>query len=331
MTEATKKPHIYLFFGDAFLIKDKMKKWKEMFIQKYGDDDVIVLDGYTTDANTISMECITPPMFSEKRFICVENIPFGTDYSSTELKKLGEKEKYILAQIDRIPENNIVIFLSEKPDKRKTLFKKFQKEATLGVEDISNISDMEKQKYISTWSSGKISTHMASILYRKMTDPDMFTLYNTVQKICTYAENNEITEEIIDKIIIQKTHFIIWNLTEKIAARNPTGIFQEIENALQTAESIYAIFPMVCQSIQNLLRIKLLLENNIPRNEIAKAANLHPFVVQKTLPHIQKYTKEDLKKCISQLIYIDKARKTGKIQTDQEFFLALKNIFLKTS
>ncbi|KKR25966.1 MAG: hypothetical protein UT55_C0023G0012 [Candidatus Peregrinibacteria bacterium GW2011_GWE2_39_6] len=137
------KQNIVLLYGEnTFNLHEKIRFWKQAFIEKYnGDINIDEFDGQT-EPHLIVEAASAMPFLSEKRLVVVKNF--------LELQK-PETLKKMADHLDLISENTVLIFIeSTPPDKRTTLFKKIQKIAR--IEEFKPLSS----ELLLTWTLKKI-------------------------------------------------------------------------------------------------------------------------------------------------------------------------------
>ena len=70
---------------------------------------------------------------------------------------------------------------------------------------------------------------------------------------------------------------------------------------------------MLVYQFRNLIKIKSLLKQGLPEQEIVSQTKLHPFIVQKSIGQCRNFNLENLKLIYKKLFDADLAIKTGKI------------------
>ncbi len=116
---------IFLFTGEeSYLLSNEIKRWKTLFAAKYGHDNIKEYASSNFSLADISNDLFGSGLFSEKKLIVMYGIPDDTFAPhkipagiTSELAILMEKKR------ENINPDNIVIFVSYTPDKRKKLYK----------------------------------------------------------------------------------------------------------------------------------------------------------------------------------------------------------------
>jgi len=68
------KPNFHLFVGeDSFLVLEEAKRWKRVFAEKYGDNDLIEFDGLDASPEDIVEAVSSPAFLSERKLVILKN------------------------------------------------------------------------------------------------------------------------------------------------------------------------------------------------------------------------------------------------------------------
>lgn len=343
-------PHIVLLYGDdPFRIKEKLDAWKIAFVQKYeGDINLDELDGETPIDN-ILRAAEAMPFLGEKRLVIVKNLFQGQD--KDELKKFAEK-------IDSIPETCTLILVEEKaPDERTTLFKKLQKIARL--EDCKPLTGA----LLTEWIQKKALEHGGHIdapnaLYlSQITEGDMFTLHNEIQKLASYcyarsaaecappspASFSEsgvsfppyptITRAAIDELVQGSLSPSIFRLTDSLGQKRAKDAIETFHQLVKRGEEIPGIFGMLVRQIRLILQILDAQKTTKSASGIAAKLKQNPYAISQILPACRNFNEAELKTIYGKLLKIDRDLKTGEIRwstTDQtEYLLAIEQFIIE--
>ena len=105
---------IYFFtWNSDFLIREQVKSWKDRFISKFWDFNLIhIKDINLLDDNFLIENTTSTSFLSEKKLIIID---LEKDISE-------DKQKILSYIINRVPDDNIILFNSVNPDKRTKIF-----------------------------------------------------------------------------------------------------------------------------------------------------------------------------------------------------------------
>jgi DNA polymerase III delta subunit len=102
------------------LLQEAVLKWKNHFISKYGDFNLLhIKDLSNIDLNFLAENLFASSFLSEKKLIII-------DLNNELDEKLSE---FFINSLKKIPENNILVFSYLNPDKRLKLYKELEKSA----------------------------------------------------------------------------------------------------------------------------------------------------------------------------------------------------------
>ena len=305
---------LYLFtWNSDFLVREQVKAWKNHFVWKFWDFNLIHIKNIETVDNNFLVENITSTSFlSEKKLVIID---LNKDLSS-------EKEEFFIKILDRIPDENIILFSSINPDKRTKFYKELKKKAELkefNTKDDSDIHRIISNKY-----------------WNKITNQAI----NTIIKYKSWNLSKIISE--IEKLLITLDKIDVNHITENIAPELEESIFQVIDNILNR-ETILAIkkidiilndtkiHPFYNNLIANLrtsIYILKLKNLNKSASEIWTTLNLwsRAFLVNKKY----RISYKNAQKLYINLIKIDKKKKSGKLNwtEDKDFRFELERILI---
>ena len=293
---------LYLFtWNSDFLVREQVKAWKNHFIWKFWDFNLIHIKNTETVDNNFLIENITSTSFlSEKKLVIID---FDKDLSL-------EKEEFFIKILDKIPEENIILFNSINPDKRTKFYKELKKKAELkefNTKDDSDIHSIISKKY---WS--------------KITNQAI----NTIIKYKSWNLSKIISE--IEKLLITLDKIDVNHITGNIAPELEESIFQVIDNILnkETIQaikkidiilndtSIYAFYNNLIANLRTSVYILKLKSINKSVPEIWTTLNLwnRTFLINKKY----RISYENVQKLYINLIKIDKKMKSGKLNWTEE-------------
>jgi len=306
---------ILFFYGaDSFRSQEKIKQLKEKFLAKDSSGSGLsVLDfGEKVPLSSIQDAISTGGLFSSKRFIIIRDAISAT---SAEMQKdivaLLKNHKGLTNDEDMV----VLFWENTDPKKNGSLFKYLFKNAK--KQEFSPLSNAE----ISKWIIKKIAEINSAITIDLKTADmlatyvgnDLNALENELFKLISYSKNGKITPQDIELLVKAKLDSTIFETIEALTSGNKKKALELFHGQLANGEDAYYILSMYVYQVRNLLKIAECVENgNTNHFNIAKEAKLHPFVVQKSLPHIRALSLEKIKSMLLTLADIDLAAKTGK-------------------
>ena len=326
MTAKQDKKSIFLFCGDdTFSSHQKLQHWKKGFIQKYGEDAPIeILDGKKLDLQNLSTDIETLPFLADKKLLIIKD--FFAQKKTEEGKKLAEI-------IEKTPDFCVVIFHENiSPPKNVTLYKRIAKLGT-----IEEFPELSPQK-TANWIIGRAKTlgikiGFASANYlAQHCGTNLWQISNELNKLHTYAQDQEITNEMIDALTTPSLSASIFKLTDSLGSKNRRAALQTFKTLQESGEDVIRTFFMIVRHFRILIQVKDLLAHQENQFSMAKKLKQPPFVIKKNSEQSRNFSSEDLRAIYQSLLEIDTRFKTGKIKTYQtdnrELLLAIEKLII---
>ncbi len=332
--------NVFLFTGkESYLISQQIKSWKEAFILKHGDMNLLTIDGRTASVGEIISDIIAAPFLADKRLIFIENLPEvpktrKADQITEKDEKRDESLNKLIEAISGIPETSIVVFTQGNPDKRRSFYKKLIKLAVIkefnpmqGGQLIEWIKEATKKAGASINSSA--ADHLISL-----TGTDLWRMSQEVNKLSTFTDGNPIVVETIDNLVVPNMEANIFHLTDAIGAKNHKKAIQNLHRSMSAGDDLHQVFYMIVRQFRLFLQVGSYVETNpgITSVNIASSLKLHPFVAKNTLGQVRRFKMAELKKAHEKLLQIDLKLKTSKIRTtkgnQEELALAIERFII---
>ena len=318
------KPNFYLMSGeDRFSLQEEVKRWKNAFLEKFGDTDLEELDGESTDAETINGAIRAIPFLAEKRLVILKNF-----LSS----KKADDANALLPTLEQLPDTTFLLMIEAEPDKRTSIFKAITQIATQRLfmkpqgaqlntwvvrraETLGSRLDLQTAAYLVSWVGN-----------------DLHALYNEIQKLSLFCQGQPITIPMIDLLVTDNVQNSIFTLTDQLSKKDFAGALATIDSLQKQGEEASFIFAMITRQFRLLLEMKALAEEGQAPTQIARTMAVHPFVVQNTLRFSKNFTHTQLRTALASLLTLDERLKTGRIplkpRDEDHFLLALEKILL---
>ena len=301
---------IYLFtWNSDFLVREKTLNWKKLFIEKNWDFNLVhfknLLDSHN---NQISENLLSEGFLWEKKLIIIDNYPINSENKNSKEK---EKEDFLNSIIDKIPENNIVIFSSTNIDKRAKFYKHIKKIATK-IEKFNTKSEQDIYAILKNKYRWKIDFAAISLLVR-------YKWWNLEKAISE-----------IEKLLITRGKINQWDIKQFIAPELEESIFQVIDDILNRDKvsaltkikhiladtNIYAFYNNLLANLRTNVYISKLKSIHTRTQEITHALSLWNrwFLVNKNY----KISHKHLEHLYISLVNLDKKMKGWKLMWTEE-------------
>lgn len=307
--------YIFLYGTDAFRLNEKVSAIKNKYLEKNSSGtDLSVLE-YENNSQTknIGSAFSSQGLFSSKRFVIVKNCMLSGSLEQQKDVLAFLKENESLENDDDL----IAIFFENgSPKKNGALFKYLTKHSK--KQEYSPLSGTQ----LANWTlrsaksmSDKISfSKNALYLLLAFTGNDLYLLSNELRKLINYKNEGMVTEDEVNLLVKSKIDSTIFETIEALFSRNKPRALDLFHQQISKGEDPFYILSMYIYQIRTLLKIGEFYQQgitNVP--QIAKAAKIHPYVVQKSLQQVRNLSEKEMKGIFKKLAQIDQDAKTGKI------------------
>ncbi len=301
---------IYLFtWNSRYLIQKEAQKWKHAFEEKYGIENVIHINSIETSSPHFIVEnMLSRSLFSEKRLLLIDGFPYSWDRAFT---GAAEIENSILENLDKIPEETLVVFLSENPDKRKTAYKKLLRFAETRLFSVSWEKDV--LRILSQRYSWKIDIQaLLKLIYLKG-----WNLQKSISEIeKLLITNKKISSSSVEAYIVAEFEESIFVFIDTLLNKNKKKIFSEFQNLLNFS-NFYALYQSILANLRVFLYIEFLKIQKKSPEQIGNILKLwnRKFLINKR--YLSSYN--DIKNLYIDLLNFDKNMKFWKfINSDED-------------
>jgi len=312
---------IYLFtWNNDFLIREKVLSWKNLFIKKNWDFDLVHFKNiWDISDNEISSILTGTSLFDEKKLIIIDDLPLKSNLKD---KNLNIKQDFLLWLLDNIPENNIVLFSSHNPDKRSKFYKKLKWIAD--VKEFNSKGDSDLQDIINKKYPWLISPSAINLLI-KYKSWNLYKILSEIDKLLIIYDS--ISDKHIIENIAPELEESIFQVIDDILNKNITNVIKKIDIILNDT-SIYAFYNNLLANLRTSIYISKLKNIWINSAKITDTLSLwnRGFLVNKSY----KISHKDLSKLYINLVNLDKKMKSGKLiwTEEKDFIYELEKILI---
>lgn len=296
---------IFIYGENNYRSYQTLKEIKLRFIQKNTDFNLVELQGKDISPKNLESQISAVPLFSDKRMIVVRNL-----YLS--------KNKFIQEILDILPQlpksTLLIIYESGLPDQRLSIFKNLLKIAN--TKKFDRLTEPQLQTFINEY----LRTQNATIepdaiqLFIFNFGEDLWALTNELDKLSTYE--SKITVENINLLSLTSQKTIIFQLTDQIMIGRTQDALSTLDKLRRQGEENILILGLITSAFRNLATIYLAQKNGVAKSNLARALKIHPFVVAKSMQILAKLKLNNLVNIYENLVHIDSAIKTGKIDSE---------------
>lgn len=311
---------LYIFTGtDTFEVKLQTQKWKEKFIEKYGDFNLThIKDFWEINLSFLTEALQSQSLFDSKKLIILE-------VSSDERKNADtERKKELLLQLlENISWDTIVLISLFSPDKRSSFYKKVTKTAEkIQVFDEKKSWDFLPELY---QRYKNIISYDALQLLSQYKNENYVFIVSEIEKLSIFCSKIEV--ETIKENIIPELDASIFLLVDAILSKNSKELFKLLK-IISHNTNIYLLYNSLLSNIRTIYYITLLKEKKKSYSEISSLLQLgkRDFLINKNY----KLSNSEIIRIYKSLIVLDRQMKTGKFigSEEKDFYFELEKTFL---
>ena len=293
----------YVFtWNSDFLITEALNKWKKQFIEKYSDFNLTHLKEIKNlDKNILKDAILSGSLFSSEKKLIILDI--NNDI-------WDELEDFLIKNLEKKPQENIIILNYFLPDKRKKFWKNIKNISEIKEFNLENEEDTKK--IINSKFSWKIDLEAINTIIKYKS--------NKINKIIPELEKLTITKNFITKIDIEEN--IVPELEESIFQIIDLVLNKQIPEAVDKINiilnetNIFAFYNNLLSNLRTSLFILKLKQEKKTQSEISKILDLwnRSFLIGKNY----KINFYELKNLYINLVNIDKNMKMWKLVSSEE-------------
>ncbi len=303
--------------------------------------------GDTADLAVIRNTCDTMPFLAEKRLVVLEGLPKprkgqavdgdgvedgaedgvanvpeppvakgkrGKKAATTGLSPLAFA-KGLAEYIPSLPETTVLVALV--PDDLKADHPLMQAARRHGT---SHVFAKPTGAQLTDWvtrraraQQRRITPEAARMLVESLGN-DLRMLASEIDKLGTYVgEGGEIGPEDVRTLTPIGRELDAFELTDALARNDRSAALAILHRLLEQGEPPLRIVGLVAYQTRSLMQVKLLSDRGMPAHQIASAAGIAPFVVEKSLRLARRFTFAQLEAAHRTLLEIDTSLKRSRM------------------
>lgn len=290
---------IFLFtWNNIDYLKEYLKKWKTQFVEKYWDFNFANIKNIEElDINAINENLLSTSFLSEKKLIIIEDIE--------KIEKDESKKDFLIGILEKIPEENNVIFTSNSLQERSKLYKKISEFWEIKKFELKNNLDTKtyiRKKYQDKIESLAIDKIMAYKSY------NLQKIINELDKL--FITKDFVSQKDIEEFIVPEFEETVFAFVDKLLTKNKSGALIDLDIILENTD-IYGFYNMMIWNLRNYIYISFLKKLWYKKDVIASELSLwnRTFLIDKPV----KYNFEDLFDLYEKFINFDRNMKFGKL------------------
>ena len=341
MTAAAKNggpwPRVMLLCGkEDFLVDWAEKEVKKLAVEPAAaelDCSVFSEDGHTADE--IIAACETVPIMSPKKLVIIESMDIlsaakPSDMSAAELQELAD-------YIPQLPDSTILLFVSAKADKRKSICKAIAKTGL--VYDFKPLGDSSllswMQKRLS--AAGRSASKNDMLRFAKNNgygDPErsytLFNLENDLRKLEALTDNKYLTAEDFNAASAGEPETAAFTILDAAFSGRKgyalTVLHNSIDQQLASKETgiVLQFLGLLCSQLEIMLEAAERREEGQSQKEIEASMKINPYRLQKAQAAAAGRGVQQLRTDLFKAFQIEKDLKSGFMdpRLELELFIA---------
>lgn len=310
---------ILLYGQEQYLVTWAYKQITSKYVNPASMElDLTVIEGDNISITTIKAACETFPLLSEKRVVIVKGLKALDDGKGKALAESDEKD--LIDFVSKVPDSSLLIFVAEKVDARKKLFKTIAKSGKVYEFDALNEKDLrsfinKRFKEAGKRAEVQVINKLAqsSGYLNKDSGYTLYNLENDIGKIIAYSERDEISIADILSVTEVSLETSMFGMLDAIGEERKGDALRLVAGLLGRDENVYPILGMLVSQFELILSIRELQELRYSYRETAEILEVHEYRVKKSWAFAGKFTAERLKKALVEIYDIDKHIKTGNM------------------
>lgn len=344
---------LYLLHGnDEFTCREHLKRLRQQGDFAYNQDHYT---GGEVSLVTLTATCDTFPFLSEQRLVILEGLPKkrrGEEASGSSdavpaesaeapasgkgRKKKASKgastsragfEKGLAEAIPNMPDTTVLIVLvDEELSATSPLLKAAQEHGQVILSMLPKGAALESWIKKRAQANGVKISGEAVTLLADFIGNQLRLLANELDKLSTYVgPGGTIEASHVRLLSAQVQEARIFDLTDALAQRNRTQALDLLHELLADGQHPLALLPTITSQVRNLLLVKEMAASGLRAAQIASAIGSPPFVVEKAMRNIGKFSTAQLENTYHRLLETDSALKRSRLTPEMALDLLVVN------
>ncbi len=309
---------IFLFGKEKYLIQQRLKRLKEVFLERNEKAMVKEID-LEEDFDWLALESSLNEgsgLFAEKKMVIWKNV------LSLDIAKQG-KLKNQLQDFEKNDNQATILIIVELHSKESrsqlfTYLKKREKAEHYEILKGEKLSQWIKQK-VAELSEQKVTISDRAIeKLARINRHDLWQLSQALQQMVSFKLQGVLDLAEVDYFCQGEAEAKIFDLVDAVGNGNKGRALKLKKQLIDQGENEFYIFTMILFQIKNLIKVSLSVkQKNKTAREISQRLKMHPFVIQKTLGQLKNFSLKKLKKIYALATKLDLKTKTGEATMDQ--------------
>ena len=245
------------------------------------------------------------------------------DFKPLENKAEDKDIERIVSSLKSKPEENIIVFNSEKINGTLKLVKKIKKDFKDQINenkfelfkswDLKEASDWLCKIYPNLKEGEKLKYEIAEFIAEQVGVEDSAKLHSELERLITSGK--EFTVKSLEKELDSKHD--IFKLIKFITQSEQKKAIQEFEKLVSARELNIGLLAILETTISNSLKLKLAEKKYRNKNELAEFIGMTPGRIYYQQKELAQVSIEHLNKCLEKVLKVERQVKTGRDQLER--------------
>lgn len=295
---------LYLLYGDEpYLVERAVKKLMDRVVDPgFRDFNLDIFYGNECKGDEVFGAAQTLPSFAERRVVLVKK---GGDLSAA-------AQEVLLSYLQDPSPSTCLILQAEKVDGRKKFYAEFKKKG----ESVEYKRPYENQlgPFVreEVRCAGKRIDGAAAELLAYLVGNNLQELASQIEKLVVYCGKKEtIGVEDVRTIVSDTKAENVFEFTDALGGKDIAKAMRMLSGLLADGEAPLKILGAVARHFRQIWQVRSALQRKVPPGELAKAAGVAPFVVNKLKDQARNFGTAELTRIFEQMLELDLAFKSG--------------------
>lgn len=301
-------PQLHFFTGEnVYMAFEERKLWERRFTEKYGADDLMVLDAKGLQFRSLLDHIAVAPFLSTKRLFVIDGTPLFT------------KEE-VEAIPNAIHPSCVLLIFDPSPDKRLSGVKAFLKICTLKEFPVLNASALQAWLVQEAFKHGSHITPDAAHALMAVAGEDQTVLAQEVSKLALYCGARGIEVRDVETLAVPSGDREVWHLSTLIAAGKRKACLDYVRELVERSEDPMALWNIVLWILRNLVVIAASLqEGQHQPARIVSQFRVPPQTVRTLMPLAERMPMSRIHEILSWAADAEVSLKQGTYRYTREF------------
>ena len=302
---------IYLLYGpDEFTRSEALAELKRAVPPDLAELNIATLDGRRLKLDALIAACEAFPFLVDRRLVIVSDL--------LKHQKAGKERDELRAYLERVPATCDLVFVeNEDIDKRNAIFTYLKKSADTreflpkeGAELLRWLSERAR-------NLGVAIEPAAAQRLVSFAGTQGRALVNELGKLASFVgRGGRIGVAQVDLLVQDGQEQNLFAFIDELSARRRNAALQSLRRLLDDGQAATYLLFMIARQVRILLGVKELATQRMRPDDIAAKLGQRPFVVRKALDQARGFTDAELAYLHDQVLAIDHASKTGRIDAE---------------